>query len=83
MTIRVDRRDDITVVTIDRPEARNAVNPAMARALFDAFVAFDKDESQAVAILAGIPGAFCAGFDLKEASAVGEDWFAAHDLGSE
>lgn len=81
MTIHVEKHNTITIVTIDRPEARNAVNPEMARELFDAFVAFGKDDDQSVAILAGIPGAFCAGFDLKHASqGVDEDWFKAHDL---
>ena len=68
MTIRVDRDGDVTVVTIDRPEARNAVDPAMALALFDAFLSFDRDDAQKVAVLAGVPGAFSAGFDLKWAA---------------
>ena len=81
MTIRTERRGATTIVTIDRPESRNAVNPEMAEALFDAFAAFDADESQSVAILTGVPGAFCAGFDLKHAAgSVDEGWFAEHAL---
>lgn len=82
MSIRTERKGDITVVTIDRMEARNAVNPEMAHLLFEAFVAFDRDESQNVAILTGLPGAFCAGFDLKAATEIGknETWFAEHAL---
>ncbi|MEZ5811016.1 MAG: crotonase/enoyl-CoA hydratase family protein [Rhizobiaceae bacterium] len=81
MSINVETRGDITVVTIDRPEARNAVNPEMAKALFDAFVAFGRDDSQKVAVLTGVTGAFCAGFDLKAAAGgMGGDWFAEHDL---
>ncbi|MET0596436.1 MAG: crotonase/enoyl-CoA hydratase family protein [Mesorhizobium sp.] len=81
MTIRVDRDGDVTVVTIDRPEARNAVDPAMALALFDAFLSFDRDDAQKVAVLAGVPGAFSAGFDLKWAAAgAGDTWFAEHEL---
>jgi enoyl-CoA hydratase len=59
----------VAIVTIDRPAARNAVNVATARALAAAFRRFDADPSQAVAILTGAGGAFCAGFDLKETAA--------------
>ncbi len=81
MSVDVAIRDEISIITINRPEARNAVNPAMARALFDAFVAFGKDDSQKVAVFTGVDGAFCAGFDLKHASGgMNADWFAEHDL---
>lgn len=59
----------IFLVTINRPDRRNAVDAATARALFDAFVAFDKDESAAVAVLTGAASAFCAGADLKALAA--------------
>jgi enoyl-CoA hydratase len=81
MTIRVENRGEVRIVTIDRPEARNAVNPDMAEQLFRAFIAFDRDDSTRVAILAGAAGVFCAGFDLKAASGgMDETWFAEHDL---
>ncbi|WP_157015215.1 crotonase/enoyl-CoA hydratase family protein [Mesorhizobium xinjiangense] len=81
MTIRVEAQDDITIVTIDRAEARNAVDPQTAAELFSAFVAFDRDETSKVAILTGAGGAFSAGFDLKHAAGgVDEGWFAEHDL---
>ncbi len=82
MTIRVETRGEVTVVTIDRLEARNAVNPEMADALFRAFVDFERDESQKVAILTGVTGAFSAGFDLKAAASgdLGANWYAEHDL---
>lgn len=84
MTVRVDRRGAVTVVTIDRPEARNAVDPEMATALFEAFIAFEREEKAKVAVLAGAPGAFCAGFDLKYAAeGMGEEWFAEHHLDPE
>jgi enoyl-CoA hydratase len=79
--IRTEQREAITVVTIDRPEAKNAVDPEMATALFEAFVAFDRDETRKVAVLAGIPGAFCAGFDLKRAAGgLDAGWFDEHRL---
>jgi enoyl-CoA hydratase len=64
-TVRVERRDAVTVVTIDRPQVRNAVDGATAEALRAAFAAFDEDPDAAVAILTGSGGTFCAGADLK------------------
>jgi enoyl-CoA hydratase len=59
----------LTIVSIDRfAEARNAVDPETAVLLREAFLAFDKDESQSVAILTGRGGTFCAGYDLKVAA---------------
>jgi enoyl-CoA hydratase len=53
------------VVTINRPERRNAVDRDCADALADAFRAFDADDDLSVAILTGAGGEFCAGADLK------------------
>ena len=53
------------VVTIDRPEVRNAVDRPTAAALADAFRRFDADDALAVAVLTGAGGTFCAGADLK------------------
>src|SRR5262249_31566367 len=59
----------VTVVSIDRfAEARNAVDPETAVLLREAFLAFDADETQSVAILTGCGGTFCAGYDLKVAA---------------
>ncbi len=81
MSIRAATHGDIRVVTIDRPDARNAVNPEMASRLFEEFVAFDRDPALKVAVLSGVPGAFCAGFDLKRAAGgMGDTWYAEHDL---
>src|ERR1700749_4395115 len=55
----------VTVVTIDRPERRNAVDLMTARALFDAFKTFDADPTADVAVLTGAGDGFCAGADLK------------------
>ncbi|KUI33455.1 crotonase/enoyl-CoA hydratase family protein [Mycobacterium sp. GA-2829] len=63
--VRVERNGAVTTVIIDRPEARNAVNRPTAEALFEAFDAFDRDDSAAVAVLTGDHGTFCAGADLK------------------
>jgi enoyl-CoA hydratase len=69
VSVRADER--VTIVTIDRPEKRNAVDFATARALYDAFKTFDSDPGADVAILTGAGGAFCAGADLV-ALAAGE-----------
>jgi len=67
--VDVERDGPITTVSIDRfAEARNAVDPETATLLREAFLAFDRDESQSVAILTGRGGSFCAGFDLKVAA---------------
>jgi enoyl-CoA hydratase len=60
------RRDGaVAIVTIDRPQLRNAVDRPTADALAEAFRAFETDDSLAVAVLTGAGGAFCAGADLK------------------
>src|SRR5260370_5258105 len=57
--------DDIAIVTINRPEARNAVDQPTAVALAEAFRRFDADNALSVAVLTGAGGTFCAGADLK------------------
>ena len=61
----IERYGDVVIVTIDRPERRNAVDGATAGALTAAFRAFEADDSLAVAVLTGAGGTFCAGADLK------------------
>jgi enoyl-CoA hydratase len=56
----------VLVVTINRPQARNAVDSATALGLGEAFQQFDRDEELCVAVLTGAEGTFCAGFDLRE-----------------
>jgi enoyl-CoA hydratase len=64
-TVRIDHDGPVTIVTIDRPAVRNAVDRATAEGLADAFRQFDGDDERDVAILTGAGGAFCAGADLK------------------
>lgn len=62
-----EKRDRIAYVTINRPEARNAVSPEVHRAMIAAWADFEADDSVDVAILTGAGDeAFCAGADLKE-----------------
>src|SRR5215211_247267 len=61
-----EKRDRIAYVTINRPEARNAVSPEVHRAMIAAWADFAEDDAVDVAILTGAGDAFCAGADLKE-----------------
>ena len=63
--LRTDRHDRVLVVTIDRPDRRNAIDGPTATALHEAFLEFDGDGSVDVAVLSGAGGTFCAGADLK------------------
>ncbi len=68
MTVHVEIRDAVTIVTIDRPDRRNAVDRETAAALLEAFETFAADDEQRVAVLTGANGTFCAGADLKAIS---------------
>jgi len=71
MNVAVEHIGRVTVVTIDRPDVRNAVDRATAVELADAFRAFDADDHHDVAVLTGAGGTFCAGADLKAVSGGG------------
>jgi len=58
----------VRVLTLNRPEARNSLSPALVAELYDALVAVDSDPSVDVVILTGADPAFCAGVDLKAAA---------------
>jgi enoyl-CoA hydratase len=68
MSVRIETDGPVTVVTIDRPEVRNAVDRATADALSAAFLTFQNDPAQRVAVLTGAGGTFCAGADLQALS---------------
>lgn len=63
-TVLTEKVETTFVVTIHRPEVRNAIDDATAAALAQAFREFDADDSLSVAVLTGAEGTFCAGFDL-------------------
>jgi enoyl-CoA hydratase len=73
MTVRIEKSGNLWTVVHSRPEARNAMDPASAEALVDAFLAFDRDPDAAVAVLWGEGGAFCAGWDLKYGASLAGD----------
>lgn len=64
MTVRTSRDDGVLVVTIDRPEVRNAVDGPTAAALEEAFGQLETDDELHVGVLTGADGTFCAGADL-------------------
>jgi enoyl-CoA hydratase/carnithine racemase len=80
-TIRFDVEDGVAVVTLDRPEVRNAFGDGMGDELGDAFRRCDADDAVRVVVVTGTPPAFCAGADLSSGAATfaprGGDEFSA------
>jgi len=68
MSVITETRGPVRVITIDRPDVRNAVDGPTADALAAAFRAFDADDALHVAVLTGASSTFCAGADLKAIS---------------
>lgn len=71
MSVRVERDGRVTVISLDRPQARNAIDGETSEELRDAFTAFKDDESQWVAVLCGEGEHFCAGADIKNSRGQG------------
>ncbi|HNJ47339.1 MAG TPA: enoyl-CoA hydratase-related protein [Novosphingobium sp.] len=67
-TILVETRGAVTLITLNRPQALNALNSQVLEDLIAAFAAFDADDSQRCAVLTGSDKAFAAGADIKEMS---------------
>ena len=66
--ILVEQRGAVTLITLNRPKALNALNSAVLAELIHAFAAFDADDSQRCAVVTGNERAFAAGADIKEMS---------------
>lgn len=64
-TVLVEKNGVVTIITINRPASRNAVDPPTALLLRQAFAEFDADREAAAAVLTGAGTSFCAGADLK------------------
>ena len=81
-TILVEQRGAVTLVTLNRPQALNALNSAVLRDLIAAFAAYDGDPGQRCLVLTGSAKAFAAGADIKEmqtqgfADMYGDNFFA-------
>lgn len=70
--VLVERRDRIMVITLNRPDAMNAINGALSNQLLNAVKELDQDDSLTAGVITGKGRGFCAGMDLK-AFARGED----------
>jgi len=70
-TILVEQRGAVTLVTLNRPQALNALNSEVLKELIAAFGAYDADDSQRCLVLTGSEKAFAAGADIKEMQAQG------------
>ena len=68
-TILIEARGAVTLVTLNRPQALNALNSAVLRDLIAAFAAYDADDAQRCLVLTGSEKAFAAGADIKEMQA--------------
>jgi len=81
-TILVEQRDAVTLVTLNRPQALNALNNQMLSELIAAFAAYDADPSQRCLVLTGSEKAFAAGADIKEMQSQGfADMYSANFFG--
>jgi enoyl-CoA hydratase len=67
--VRIERQGPVATVILDRPGARNAVDPATAEHLAAAFLDIERDDALKVSVLWGAGGTFCAGADLKAVAA--------------
>jgi enoyl-CoA hydratase/carnithine racemase len=63
--VLTERRDNVLVITLNRPEARNAINLALAEGIAGGLDELDSDEALSVGVITGAGGFFCAGMDLK------------------
>jgi len=79
--IRTQVDDRVAVVTLDRPEARNALNGELLRAIPEAMARADADPDVDVIVLTGADPAFCAGIDLKELQETGGEFFRQGGVG--
>ncbi|MBJ6122256.1 enoyl-CoA hydratase [Sphingomonas mollis] len=84
-TLIVEHRGAVTLVTLNRPQALNALNGQILTDLLAAMAAYDADPGQRCAVITGSPKAFAAGADIKEmqaqgfAAMYGHDFFAGWD----
>ncbi len=79
-TVIVEQRGAVSLVTLNRPGALNALNSDVLRELIDIFAAFERDESRRCLVLTGSEKAFAAGADIKEMSSQGFAQMYASDF---
>ena len=79
--VLTERRDKILIITINRPDKRNAVNKAVADGIGDAAELLDTDDTLTLGILTGAGGGFCAGMDLKGFASGETPWHPTRGFG--
>ncbi|MCL6684382.1 enoyl-CoA hydratase [Sphingomonas alba] len=78
-TILVEKKGAVTLVTLNRPQALNALNTTVLKELIEVFAAYDADDSQHCLVLTGSEKAFAAGADIKEMQSQGfADMYSAN-----
>jgi 2-(1,2-epoxy-1,2-dihydrophenyl)acetyl-CoA isomerase len=82
-TVLVERRDDIAIVSLNRPDLLNSFDAALRRDLLLAVREVNEDEGVRVAILTGAGRAFCAGADLSESASQSDDFRVEDQLNGE
>ena len=65
-TILMEKKDQITTITLNRPRSKNAMNPRMHQDMCDALAQVESDDDCRVLVITGAGDSFCAGMDLKE-----------------
>ena len=73
--VLTERRGSVLLITLNRPQVRNAVNAALAEGVAGALEELDRDESLSVGVLTGAGGSFCAGMDLGAFVKGESPWF--------
>lgn len=71
--VLLEKQEAVAVITLNRPQAMNALSRDLRDSISSAFRAIQADETVRVAVLTGAGKAFCAGFDLKELAAGAQD----------
>lgn len=79
-TVQVSSQGHVTVVTLSRPDVRNAVDADTAHQLYEAFVDFESDPQARVAVFHGDHGHFCAGWDLQAGARLAQTHGGTADL---
>ena len=77
--VLVERRGRVMIITMNRPEARNAINGALANGVWDAVQELNNDPDLTAGVLTGAGGYFCSGMDLKAFLREGFPGIDGHD----
>ncbi len=76
--LRIEHRDAVLLLTLDRPDKRNALHPDLIRGLFEALTQAGTDTSLGVVVLTGAGSTFCAGLDLTHLASLGAEQKVAY-----